>query len=95
MWATPALRSFVQSIASRERHPMDDEFYILSHVRPEGAVVGRLDQLPIPERLIGEDGHSYVFQGVAARRPGGRFDVRTLRADEWIVRPGLVYRQVD
>jgi hypothetical protein len=95
MWATPVLRSFVQSIANRERHPMDDEFFILSHVRPQGRVVGRLGQLPIPERLIGEDGHSYVFEGVAPRRPSGRFDVRTLRPGEWIVRPGLVYRQVD
>lgn len=74
---------------------MDDEFFILSHVRPEGSVVGHLGELPIPARLIGEDGHHYVFEGVAARRPSGRFDVRTLRPGEWIVQPGFVYRQID
>lgn len=95
IWATPVLRSFVQSVSTRERHPMDDEFFILSHVRPEGSLVGHLGELPIPARLIGEDGHHYVFEGVAARRPSGRFDVRTLRPGEWIVQPGFVYRQVD
>jgi hypothetical protein len=95
MWAAPALKSFVQSVSTRERHPMDDEFFILSNVRAEGSVVGHLGELPIPSRVVGEDGQRYVFEGVAARRPSGRFDVRTLRAGEWIVRPGLVYRQVD
>ena len=74
---------------------MDDEFFILSHVRPEGNVVGRLGELPIPSQVIGEDGQQYVFEGVATRRPSGRFDVSALRPGEWIVRPGLVYRQID
>jgi len=74
---------------------MDDEFFILGRVRPEGDVVGRLGDLPIPEQMIGEDGQHYVFEGVAVRRPSGRFDVRGLRPGEWIVRPGLVYRQID
>jgi hypothetical protein len=95
MWAAPVLKSFVRSVSTRERHPLDDEFFILSNVRPEGSVVGRLGELAIPSHVIGEDGQRYVFEGVAARRPGGRFDVRTLRPGEWIVRPGLVYRQVD
>ena len=95
MWAAPVLKSFVDSVSARERHPVDDELFILSHVRPEGSVVGHLGELPIPEEVIGEDGQHYVFEGVAVRRPSGRFDVRTLRPGEWIVRPGLVYRQVD
>jgi hypothetical protein len=74
---------------------MDDEFFILSNIRAEGSVVGHLGELPIPSRVIGEDGQRYVFEGVAARRPSGRFDVGTLRPGEWIVRPGLVYRQID
>ena len=74
---------------------MDDEFFILGRVRPEGDVVGHLGDLPIPAQMIGEDGQHYVFEGVAVRRPSGRFDVRGLRPGEWIVRPGLVYRQVD
>jgi hypothetical protein len=94
MWAAPVLKSFVDSVSARERPPMDDEFFILSHVRPEGGVVGHLGELPIPEEVIDEDGQHYVFEGVAVRRPSGRFDVRTLRPGEWIVRPGLVYRQV-
>jgi hypothetical protein len=95
MWAAPVFKSFVQSVAARERHPMDDEFFILSNVRPEGSVVGRLGELAIPSQVIGEDGQCYVFEGVASRRPSGRFDVRTLRPGEWIVRPGLVYRQIE
>jgi hypothetical protein len=57
-------------------------------------VVGRLGDLAIPSHVVDEDGSRYQFDGVAARRPSGRFDVRTLRPGEWIVRPGLVYRQI-
>ena len=95
MWSVPALKSLVQSVSARERHPLDDEFFILQNVRPEGSVVGHLGELAIPSRVVDEDGQRYAFQGVAARRPSGRFDVRTLRDGEWIVRPGLVYRQID
>jgi len=95
MWAAPVLKSFVQSVSMHERHPMDDEFFILSNIRAEGSVVGHLGELPIPARVVGEDGQRYAFEGVAARRPSGRYDVRTLRPGEWIVRPGLVYRQID
>jgi hypothetical protein len=95
MWAAPVLKSFVESISTHDRHPIDDEFFILWRVRPEGRVVGHLGELPIPEAVIGEDGQHYVFEGVAARRPSGRFDVRALRPGEWIVQPGLVYRQID
>lgn len=95
MWAAPVLKSFVRSVSTHDRHPMDDEFFILWRVHPEGRVVGHLGELPIPEEVIGEDGQHYVFEGVAARRPSGRFDVRALRPGEWIVQPGLVYRQID
>lgn len=95
MWAAPILKSFVKSISTHERHPMDDEFFVLSNIRPEGNVVGRLGELAIPSQVVDEDGQHYVFEGVAARRPSGRFDVRTLGPGEWIVRPGLVYRQID
>jgi hypothetical protein len=73
---------------------LDDEFFILSHVRAEGSVLGRLGELAIPSQVVDEDGQRYVFEGIAARRPSGRFDVRTLRPGEWIVRPGLVYREI-
>ena len=95
MWAAPVLKSFVRSVSTHERHPMDDEFFILANVQPEGSVLGRLGELAIPARVIDEDGHRYAFEGVVVRRPNGRFDVRTLRPGEWIVRPGLVYRQID
>ena len=95
MRVAPVIKSFVQAVSARERHPLDDEFFILSNVRPEGPVVGRLGDLAIAAQVIGEDGQRYVFEGVAARRPSGRFDVRTPRPGEWIVRPGLVYRQID
>ena len=95
MWTAPVIKSFVQSVASHERHPFDDEFFILCNIRPEGNVVGRLGDLAIPSQVIDEDGRHYAFEGVATRRPSGRFDVRTLRPGEWIVRPGLVYRQIE
>jgi hypothetical protein len=95
MWSAPVLKSFVESISNRERHPLDDEFFILSHIHVEGGVVGRLGELAIPSQVVDEDGRRYIFEGVAARRPNGRFDVRTLRPGEWIVRPGLVYREIE
>jgi hypothetical protein len=95
MWAAPIIKSFVQSVASHQRHPLDDEFFILRNVRPEGSIVGRLGEFAIPSRVIDEDGQHYVFEGVATRRRSGRFDVRTLRPGEWIMRPGLVYRQIE
>ena len=94
MWTAPAIKSFIKAVSSRERHPIDEEFFILAHVQPEGHVVGRLGELAIPSHVMDEDGQHYVFEGVAARRPSGRFDVDALRPGEWIVRPGLVYRQV-
>jgi len=94
MWSAPVLKSFVESISNRERHSSDDEFFILAHVRADGSVLGRLGELAIPSQVVDEDGQRYVFEGIAARRPSGRFDMRTLRPGEWIVRPGLVYREI-
>jgi hypothetical protein len=69
MWTAPALKSLIKSVSARERHPIDDEFFILAHVQPEGRLVGHLGELTIPSHVMDEDGQHYVFEGIAAR-PG-------------------------
>jgi len=61
MRVAPVMKSFVQAVSTRERHPLDDEFFILSNVRPEGRVVGRLEHFPpkwMPVRRRKCDQHS-------------------------------------
>ncbi|WFU50850.1 hypothetical protein [Sinorhizobium terangae] len=69
------------------------EYFILANVQFEGSVIGHLAGRPIREIVIDDNGLQYRFVGVAPRDESGRFDVQSLRAGEWIVRPGLVYAQ--
>jgi hypothetical protein len=72
--------------------PRPVEYFILMEPRPDGPVVGYLDGRPIPAAVVDCWGRHYCYAGVAPRRPSGQYDVESLRAGEWIMEPGLVYR---
>ncbi|PTE08384.1 hypothetical protein C9427_21695 [Mesorhizobium helmanticense] len=67
------------------------EYFILVNLQSDGAIIGHLAGQPIPETVVDASGHRYRYVGVAPRAADGRFDVDSLHAGEWIVRPGLVY----
>jgi hypothetical protein len=71
--------------------PIEDVFLI--EPRPAGPVVGFLAGNPIAEAVVDYFGHRYVYAGVAPRRHNGRYDPDALGRGEWIVEPGLVYRE--
>jgi hypothetical protein len=87
-------RSEVGSIrldrTGRRRVPI--EYFILANLRFEGAVEGFIDDQPIWQIAIDENGIRYHYVGIAPRDSEGRFDVACLRTGEWIVQPGLIYR---
>jgi hypothetical protein len=60
--------------------------------RPAGPTIGLYRGLPIAERVVDQFGRRFFYVGLASRRRDGRFDVASLRAGEFIVEPGLVYR---
>ena len=72
MWPAPALKSFVQSVSNRERHPLDDEFFILSRIRAAGSVLGRLGELAIPSQVVDEDGQRRLIQPLYVSGAVGR-----------------------
>jgi hypothetical protein len=75
---------------SRRAHPL--EFCILHNTRPEGAVIGRLDDREFSEFVLDEFGRIFVYSGIAPRLSNGRFDDAALKTGEFIVPPGLIYR---
>jgi hypothetical protein len=68
------------------------EYSLLRDVTDAGPVIGFYAGKTIAERVVDEFGRSYVFCGIASRSRNGKFDVATLAAGEFILRPGLVYR---
>lgn len=68
------------------------EYFILTNLQSEGAILGQLAGAPIAETMIDEHGRRYHFAGVARHSVDGGFDVDSLQTGEWIVQPGLVYR---
>ncbi|RFB80345.1 hypothetical protein [Methylovirgula sp. 4M-Z18] len=67
------------------------EYFILADLHVAGPIVGRFNDKPIHEEVVGDDGRHYRFAGVMPRRRNGKYAVETLRRDEWIVDPGLIY----
>ncbi len=68
------------------------EYSIMVEPRPAGPTIGLYRGLPIAERVVDQFGRRFLYVGLASRRRDGRFDVASLRAGEFIVEPGLVYR---
>jgi hypothetical protein len=70
------------------------EYSILTDACPIGLSVGFYAGRPISGTVIDERGHEYIYVGLARRMNNGQYDVDSLAAGEWIVEPGLIYRQV-
>ncbi|HUL07916.1 MAG TPA: hypothetical protein VLV76_16470 [Candidatus Acidoferrum sp.] len=68
------------------------EYFILVEPRADGPLVGYLAGNPIRAAVIDHWGRRYSYAGVAPRRRSGQYDVEALGPDEWIIEPGLVYR---
>jgi hypothetical protein len=68
------------------------DYYVLVEPRPDGPLLGYYAGRPIPASVVDYWGRHYRYVGVAPRGRGGRYDVGSLRPGEWIVEPGLVYR---
>jgi hypothetical protein len=69
------------------------EYFVLNDCKPDGAVVGYVDGHPIRDAVVDGHGRRYRFAGLARRDGSRRLDVASLVAGEWILQPGLVYRQ--
>jgi hypothetical protein len=67
------------------------EYFVLSNVRADGAIVAYISGRAVRSTVIDADGCRYRFSGVARRDAAGRLDVGDLRTGEWIVYPNLVY----
>lgn len=69
------------------------EYLILFNPRPDGPLLGFYQGQPIAEAIVDHFGCRYVYSGIAPRRRDGRYDVESLRKEERLVEPGLVYRK--
>jgi len=68
------------------------EYFILVEPHADGPVVGYYGGRPIPAAVVDYFGRRYSYAGVAPRRRSGQYDVEALAPGEWIIEPGLVYR---
>lgn len=68
------------------------DYHIVLDPRPDGPVIGFLGETPIVAAVLDYFGRRFVYDGVAPRRPNGRFDIDALKPGEGLVEPGLVYR---
>ena len=72
-----------------QRQPV--EFFMLLEPKPHGPTLGTYAGQPIAAGIVDADGRRYSYAGVAPRLRSGRYDLEALRADEWLVEPGLIY----
>ena len=70
------------------------EYFILVEPHADGPVVGYYGGSPIPAAVVDYWGRRYSYAGIAPRRRSGQYDVEALRPGEWIIEPGLVYRDI-
>jgi hypothetical protein len=54
--------------------------------------MGFYSDQPIPASIVDDFGRRFVYAGIAPRRWNGQYDVDALKAGEFIVEPGLIYR---
>lgn len=59
----------------------------------KGPVIGYLQEKPIHDFLKFDDGLVLIFSHAACADRDGRFALSQLSDDEYLVSPGLVYRQ--
>ena len=70
------------------------DYFILVEPRADGPLLGYYAGRPIPAAVVDYFGRRYSYAGVAPRRRSGQYDVESLRPGEWIIEPGLVYRDI-
>jgi hypothetical protein len=75
--------------SNRVRHL---EYFLLHDAKPTGPSVGIYANRDIPASVVDDFGRRYLFSGIAPRQGNGQFDLDALRAGEFILKPGLVYR---
>jgi len=68
------------------------DYYVLVEPRADGPLLGYYAGRPIPDAVVDYWGRRYSYAGIAPRRRAGQYDVEALRPGEWIMEPGLVYR---
>ena len=79
----------IQSLP-RRRRPLN--YSILVEPRPDGTVIGSYAGADIHASVVDAFGRRYVYAGAAPRRLDGSLDDGALKAGEFFVLPGLVYR---
>lgn len=68
------------------------DYYFLVEPQADGPLLGYYAGRPIPAAVVDHWGRHYSYVGIAPRRRAGQYDVDALRPGEWIMEPGLVYR---
>ena len=71
-----------------------EEFFRLHGAKPDGTIVARYRDQEVSDVVIDENGHRYVFAGLAPRKLDGSYDLKGLKAGEVILEPGLVYQLI-
>lgn len=69
------------------------EYFVLAGTRSVGPIAGYVRDRSIYAAVIDGHGRRYRFVGLAGRDRSGRLNVLSLRQDEWIVAPDLIYRE--
>jgi len=70
------------------------EYFILVEPHADGPVVGYYAGQAIAAAVVDYFGRRYSYAGIAPRRRSGQYDVEALGPGEWIIEPGLVYRDI-
>ena len=92
MYRSPMYRSPTRFwLSPRVGRRVPSEYFTLTTLRFDGAVIGRHDGRAIHETVVDGNGCRYHYAGVAPRDAEGCVDVESLRPGEWMVEPGLVY----
>lgn len=70
------------------------DYFILVEPRADGPLLGYYAGRPIPAAVVDYFGRRYSYAGVAPRGRSGQYNVEALGPGEWIIEPGLVYRDI-
>jgi hypothetical protein len=70
------------------------EYHMIVDPRPAGPAIGVYAERPFSASVADSFGRRFAYAGVAPRRSNGQYDLGALRAGEFIMEPGLLYRIV-
>ncbi|HWA42210.1 MAG TPA: hypothetical protein VHA10_03300 [Hypericibacter adhaerens] len=68
------------------------DFHVIVDPTVDGPVIGFYGEQPIAAAILDHAGRRLVFHGIAPLRRDGGYDVTLLRAGEFVIEPGFVYR---